>query len=76
MRGDYLFGGRPTIADYSLFVMLLWTAKFDIAIARPLIALRERILARPVVQATMSAEAWPYPASAAPSAPTKQSRSA
>ncbi len=56
MRGPYLFGSEPTVADFYLFVMLLWAGKFGLAIPRPLQALRDRMLERPAVQAAMQAE--------------------
>ncbi|MGH2413645.1 MAG: glutathione binding-like protein, partial [Microcystaceae cyanobacterium] len=42
IEGDYLFGERPSVADCYLFVMLLWSDKFGIAIPEPLPALRDR----------------------------------
>ncbi len=53
MRGDYLFGSRPTVADFFLFVMLLWSEKYGLAVPLPLTALRDRMLARPAVRAAM-----------------------
>ena len=57
MRGDYLFGDRPTVADFYLFVMLLWAEKFGIEVPDELVALRDRLKARPAVQAALKAEA-------------------
>jgi glutathione S-transferase len=57
MRGDYLFGDRPTVADFYLFVMLLWAEKFGIDVPGELVALRDRLTARPAVQAALKAEA-------------------
>ncbi len=76
MRGDYLFGAQPTVADYYLFVTLLWAAKFRIDIPEPLAALRERALARPAVQAAMKAEGWAYPVPADTGTPEKHTGSA
>jgi glutathione S-transferase len=56
MRGDYLFGDRPTVADFYLFVMLLWADKFEIDVPAELVALRNRLEARPAVQAALKAE--------------------
>jgi glutathione S-transferase len=53
---EYLFGDRPSVADFYLFVMLLWADKFAVAIPPPLAALHDRLKARPAVQAAMRAE--------------------
>jgi glutathione S-transferase len=54
--GDYLFGDTPTVADFYLFVMLLWAKRFDVPVPAALAALRERIAARPGVRAAMAEE--------------------
>jgi glutathione S-transferase len=59
MEGRYLFGDRPTVADYYLFVMLRWTSKFGIAIPEALSAFQARILSRPNVQAAIGFEEVP-----------------
>ena len=56
MRGDYLLGDRPTVADFYLFVMLLWAEKFDVDVPAGLVALRNRLEIRPAVQAALAAE--------------------
>jgi glutathione S-transferase len=56
MRGPYLFGSQPTVADCYLFVMLLWADRFGLGVPQRLQALRERMLERPAVQAAMQAE--------------------
>lgn len=56
MSGDYLFGSQPTVADFYLFVTLLWSVRFGIAVPERLSALRDRMLARPAVQAAMKVE--------------------
>ncbi len=56
LQGDYLFGDRPSVADFYLFVMLLWAEKFGVEVAEPLVALRDRIRARPAVQAALAYE--------------------
>jgi glutathione S-transferase len=53
---DYLFGPRPSVADFYLFVMLLWAEKFQIATPAPLVALRERIRLRPAVREALMKE--------------------
>jgi glutathione S-transferase len=54
--GDYLFGDRPTVADFYLFVMMRWAGKFGIEVPAPLLAARKLLEARPAVQAAMRAE--------------------
>ena len=56
MRGDYLLGDHPSVADFYLFVMLLWADRFALDLPLPLLGLRERMKARPAVQAAMAAE--------------------
>ena len=56
MRGPYLFGSQPTVADFYLFVMLLWADRFGLGVPQRLLALRDRMLERPAVQAAMQAE--------------------
>lgn len=53
IQGDYLFGDRPSVADFYLFVMLLWAERFGVQTPEPLEALRDRMLARPAVRAAM-----------------------
>jgi glutathione S-transferase len=55
LQGDYLFSDRPSVADCYLFVMLLWSDKFDI-VPEPLPALRDRMIARPSVRTAMQHE--------------------
>ncbi|WP_457938763.1 glutathione S-transferase N-terminal domain-containing protein [Mesorhizobium sp. 10J20-29] len=55
-QGDYLFGDRPGVADFYLFVMLLWARRFGIELPASLAALRRRMAARPTVQAAMRHE--------------------
>lgn len=61
MRGDYLFGDVPTVADFYLFVILLWAARFGVTIPERLFALIERMLARPAVQLAMTVEGLTQP---------------
>ena len=56
LRGDYLFGDRPSVADFYLFVMLLWAEKFAVETPASLIALRDRIRVRPAVQTALALE--------------------
>jgi len=56
MRGAYLFGSQPTVADFYLFVMLRWADRFGLAVPDRLQALRDRMLELPAVQTAMQAE--------------------
>jgi glutathione S-transferase len=56
LQGPYLFGANATVADAYLFVMLLWAAKFKIAIPEPLKALSQHMRSRPTVQAALRRE--------------------
>ncbi len=56
LAGDYLFGAKPSVADFYLFVMLLWAERFDVAVPAPLIALRKHMASRPAVQEAMRQE--------------------
>ncbi|KCZ94091.1 glutathione S-transferase C-terminal domain-containing protein [Hyphomonas johnsonii] len=56
MAGPYLFGDTPSVADFYLFVMLLWAARFDVAVPNALIGMRDRMKRRPAVQAAMRVE--------------------
>jgi glutathione S-transferase len=62
-RGDYLFGDRPGVADFYLFVMLLWASRRGIALADPLPELFGRLLALPSVQRAMADEGLRIPSS-------------
>lgn len=53
---DYLFGPRPSVADFYLFVMLLWAERFEVATPAALIALRDRIRLRPAVREALMHE--------------------
>lgn len=54
--GDYLFGDRPSVADFYLFVMLLWARRFGVDIPDRLADLRARLGARPAAQIAMQRE--------------------
>jgi len=56
MSGDYLFGATPSVADFYLFVMLLWAERFEIDIPAPLLAMRELMGQRPAVQVALRQE--------------------
>jgi len=54
--GDFLFADKPSVADFYLFVMLLWAKRFGVAIPAPLLALGDRLAARPATQEAMRHE--------------------
>lgn len=56
IKGDYLFGDQPTVADFYLFVNTRWAERFGIEIPPAITAIHERLNARPAVQATLAAE--------------------
>lgn len=53
---DYLFGETPSVADFYLFVMLLWAVRFEVTVPEALAQLRDRLAARPAVMAAMRYE--------------------
>ncbi|AOH86392.1 glutathione S-transferase [Sphingomonas panacis] len=56
LQTEYLFGDSPSVADFYLFVTMMWAEKFGIAAPAQLLALYERLKARPAVQRTLEAE--------------------
>lgn len=56
MRGDYLCGDHPRVADYYALVMMLWADRFGVEVPPALAALGERLKARPAVRATLQVE--------------------
>lgn len=56
MKGDYLFGDKPGVADFYLFVMLLWARENGVDAPEPLPALRDRVMALPAAQKAMTHE--------------------
>ncbi|WP_292192185.1 glutathione binding-like protein [Mesorhizobium sp.] len=56
LAGNYLFGATPSVADFYLFVMLLWAERFDVSVPAQLVALRQRMANRPAVQEAMRHE--------------------
>lgn len=53
---EYLFGDEPTVADFYLFVMLLWAERFGVEVSPQLADLRARLKTRPAVQMAMQQE--------------------
>ncbi len=60
--GDFLFGATPSVADFYLFVMLLWAERFDVPTPDSFVSLRRRLASRPAVQAAMREEGLLQPA--------------
>jgi glutathione S-transferase len=56
LTSDYLFGENPTVADFYLFVMLLWAMRFGVPTPVSFKALRVAMTARPAVRAAMAHE--------------------
>lgn len=56
MKGDYLLGDHPTVADFYLLVMLRWAEKVEVDVPAKLVALRTRLEARPAVQDALRTE--------------------
>lgn len=56
IKGNYLFGDHPTVADFYLFVNTRWSERFGVEIPPAIAAIHERLNARPAVQATLKAE--------------------
>lgn len=56
IKGDYLFGDQPTVADFYLFVNTRWAERFGVEIPPAIAAIHQRLNARPAVQATLRAE--------------------
>jgi len=54
-------GARPSVADFYLFVMLLWAVKFEIDLPKPLQELVASMVARPAVQRAMAQEGLRVP---------------
>ncbi len=56
MKGEYLFGSAVSVADFYLFVMLLWAKKCNVEPPAPLVAFRERMMTLPSVHKAMKHE--------------------
>lgn len=56
MRGDFLFGSAVSVADFYLFVMLLWAQRTGVDAPERLVAFRDRTLQLPSVQKAMRHE--------------------
>ncbi len=56
MKSDYLFGSAVSVADCYLVITLLWAKKVGVEPPAPLVAFRERMMARPAIQKAMQHE--------------------
>ena len=56
MTGEYLGGARLGVADFYLFVMLLWAGKHGVTVPARLNAYRDRLMTREAVQKAMRHE--------------------
>lgn len=56
LQTDYLFGDKPSVADFYLFVTLVWAERFGIEVPAELRAVYENLKARPAVQRTFAIE--------------------
>ena len=56
VAGAYLLGDRPSVADFYLFVTLLWATRFSVTIPSALVPVYDNLRARVAVQATLAAE--------------------
>jgi glutathione S-transferase len=54
--GDFLFGEEPGVADFYLFVMVLWAERFGVDVPLRLAALSARLRERPAVRSAMQIE--------------------
>lgn len=54
--GDFLFGARPSVADFYLFVTLLWAERFGVRVPEAFVALRRSMASRSAVQAALREE--------------------
>jgi len=57
MKGPFLFGKEPTVADFYLFVMLVWAERFNVEVPQQMVDLKRQMLERPAVRAALQAEA-------------------
>lgn len=62
LKGDYLLGDQPSVADFYLFVMLTWAARMGIDTPPALAALHDRLMRRDSVVTAMTHEGLTEPA--------------
>ena len=56
MGGEFLFGPEVSVADFYLFVMLLWARKHGVEVSQQFVDYRERMMALPPVRKAMQHE--------------------
>lgn len=56
MKGEFLFGPNVSVADFYLFVMLLWAGRNHLDVPAALAAYRDRLMERASVKTAMSHE--------------------
>lgn len=56
LEGDYLFGSKVCVADFYLFVMLLWAEKNGLAVPSALAGYRDRIASLPSARKALEHE--------------------
>jgi len=56
LQGDFLFGSNISVADFYLFVMLLWAQKNGLEVPNKLADFRDRLMERPAVRTAMTHE--------------------
>jgi len=56
MKGEFLLGAEVSVADFYLFVMLLWAKKNGLEVPAKLVAYRDALMQRPSVRKAMTHE--------------------
>ena len=56
LKGDFIFGDAVSVADFYLFVMLLWAQKFGLNVPERLSAYRDGMMTMPSVKKAMTHE--------------------
>ncbi len=56
MQGEFLFGSQVSVADFYLFVMMLWAKKNNLEVPNKLVAFRDKLMDRPSVKKAMTHE--------------------
>ncbi|MDX0583818.1 glutathione S-transferase [Sinorhizobium medicae] len=56
-KGHYLFDDHPSVADFYLFVMLLWAERFDVNVPTRLTTFKELMRSRAAVSVALAVEA-------------------
>lgn len=56
VKGEYLFGNSPTVADFYLLVTMLWAERFGVTIPPALVTVATNLKARPAVRKALGEE--------------------